>query len=54
MAESSNAVVIFSAAKKVFVDEKISRKVSRRVVNPACMAFCTTGYSIYIPLRENP
>ena len=43
MAESKNTIVKFSGAKKIIIDEKISLKVSRRVVNPACMAGVLTS-----------
>jgi len=48
MAESNNVIVICSGANKIIVGEKIYRKVSRHVVNPACMAgalSCSPNFS---------
>lgn len=42
-AESKNTKVTLRSAKKCMVEEKISRNVSRLVVNPACMAGVRTS-----------
>ena len=41
--ESKNTKVTLRSAEKCMVEEKISRNVSRLVVNPACMAGVRTS-----------
>jgi hypothetical protein len=50
MVESKNTNGILCTAKKLVVEEKISLKVSRLVVNPACMAGVRTSIAAKIQM----